>query len=128
MIGTGSTPVGQRYALDAQEPFFKSLNSGQLQLVAESALEMQLEPGQFVFVEGRPACLFYLILEGKMVLESEMADRKVVPVQTLGPGDELGWSLLFRPCSFQLKRSRHRANQNDILLPHPLAGPVRARS
>ena len=63
---------------------------------------MQFEPGQWILQEGSPANRFYLILEGKVVLESEMADRNVIPIQTLGPGDELGWAWLFPPYSLRL--------------------------
>jgi CRP/FNR family transcriptional regulator, cyclic AMP receptor protein len=85
------------YTLIAQQPFFKGLNAHQLQLLTESAMEMQFEPGQSIFQEGSPANRFYLILEGKVVLESELAERGMIPIQTLGRGDDLGWSWLFPP-------------------------------
>ena len=87
------------YALIAEQPFFKGLNSKQLQLLADSALEMRFETGATIFEEGSPANQFYLILEGEVLLESEMEDRNVIPIQTLGPGDDLGWSWLFPPYS-----------------------------
>jgi CRP-like cAMP-binding protein len=84
--------------LIAAQPFFKGMNPAQLQLLAESALEMKFEPGQKFFEAGSPANRFYLILEGKVVLESELAEPgTMLPVQTLGPGDNLGWSWLFPP-------------------------------
>ena len=83
--------------LIGQQPFFRGLNHQHLQLLADSALEMQFEPGQSIFEAGSPANRFYLILAGKVVLESEKADRSVIPVQTLGAGDDLGWSWLFPP-------------------------------
>ena len=59
---------------------------------------MKFEPEQTIFAEGSPANRFYLILEGKVVLESETEERGVmIPIQTLGPGDDLGWSWLFPP-------------------------------
>ena len=87
------------YALIAEQPFFKGLNSQQLQLLAASALEMKFETGAIIFEEGSPANRFYLILEGEVLLESEMEDRNVIPIQTLGPGNDLGWSWLFPPYS-----------------------------
>jgi len=90
------------YTLVARQPFFKGLNAGQLHLLAESALEMQFEVGQTIFEKGSPANRFYLILEGSVVLESEMADRSSIPIQTLGPGDDLGWAWLFPPYSMHL--------------------------
>jgi CRP-like cAMP-binding protein len=87
------------YTLIAKQPFFKGLNSQQLQLLAGSALEMKFETGATIFEEGSPANRFYLILTGRVELSSEMEDRNVIPVQTLGPGDDLGWSWLFPPYS-----------------------------
>ena len=85
------------YALIAEQPFFKGLNPQQLQLLAASALEMKFETGATIFVEGSPANRFFLLLTGRVELSSEMEDRNVIPIQTLGPGDDLGWSWLFPP-------------------------------
>ncbi len=87
------------YVLIAQQPFFNGLNSQQLRLLAASALEMKFETGVTIFEEGSPANRFFLILTGRVELSSEMEDRNVIPIQTLGPGDDLGWSWLFPPYS-----------------------------
>jgi CRP-like cAMP-binding protein len=87
------------YALIAQQPFFRGMTPQQLQLLAGSALEMKFETGATIFEEGSPANRFYLILTGGVELSSEMEDRNVIPIQTLGPGDDLGWSWLFPPFS-----------------------------
>ena len=84
-------------ALIKQQPFFKGLNNKQLELLTGSALEMKFETGAILFEEGSPANRFYLILTGRVELSVEMEDRNVIPVQTLGPGDDLGWSWLFPP-------------------------------
>jgi CRP/FNR family transcriptional regulator, cyclic AMP receptor protein len=89
------------YELIAQQPFFKGLSVHHLQLLTDSALEMKFGPEQTIFTEGSPANRFYLILEGKVVLESETEERGVmIPIQTLGPGDDLGWSWFFPPYAF----------------------------
>ena len=85
--------------LIAQQRFFKGLNPQHLKLLADSALEMEFAPGHVIFEEGSPANRFYLILEGQVVIESEKKDHNRIPVQTLGPGDDLGWSWLFPPYS-----------------------------
>jgi CRP-like cAMP-binding protein len=87
------------YVLIAKQPFFKGLNPQQLQLLAGSALEMKFETGAIIFEEASPANRFFLILSGRVQLSSEMEDRNVMPIQTLGPGDDLGWSWLFPPYS-----------------------------
>ncbi len=93
----GSTTSPLLFGLIAQQPFFKGLNSHQLQRLTDSAMEIQFEPGQVIFQEGSPANRFYLILAGKVVLETEREERGIFPLQTLGPGDDLGWSWLFPP-------------------------------
>ena len=95
----GDTLSEELYALIEQQLFFKGLNSQQLQLLAASALEMKFETEAILFEEGSPANRFYLILTGRVELSSEMEDRNVIPIQTLGPGDDLGWSWLFPPYS-----------------------------
>jgi len=85
------------YALIERQPFFKGLTPQQLRGLAGAALEMEFKPGQVLFEEGSPANRFYLILKGRVELAAEMEDRNVIPIQTLGPGDDLGWSWLFPP-------------------------------
>jgi CRP-like cAMP-binding protein len=85
------------YALIEKQPFFKGLNPRHLQVLAGSAMEMRYKSGQLIFEQDSPANQFYLILEGKVILESEMESRGVISIQTLGPGDDLGWSWLFPP-------------------------------
>src|SRR5271167_3031901 len=85
------------YNLIAQQPFFKELNASHLQLLTKSAMKMQFEPGRRIFHEGEPSNRFYLILEGKVEVESESEKDNKVSVGTLGPGDGLGWSWLFPP-------------------------------
>jgi CRP-like cAMP-binding protein len=85
------------YDLIERQPFFKGLDSRQLKLLTGLALEIKFEPGQAIFAEGSPANRFYLIVEGQVVVESEKEDHSVIPIQTLGPGDALGWSWLFPP-------------------------------
>jgi CRP/FNR family cyclic AMP-dependent transcriptional regulator len=85
------------YKLIERQPFFKGLNPPQLQLLADSAMKSEFETGQWILRDAEPANRFYLILEGRVVLESEVKDRGSVPIRTLGPGDDLGWSWLFPP-------------------------------
>lgn len=100
------SPAEPLHVLIAQQPFFKGLSSPHIQRLAESALIMNFAPGQAIFAEGSPANRFYLILEGRVVLESELNERgNRIALQTLGPGDALGWSWLFPP--YSLHQSAH---------------------
>lgn len=84
-------------AMVADQPFFKGLKPEHLQILADSALQVQFQPGQQIFREGDPANRFYLILRGKVVLEMEGKNGQPARFMTLGPGDDLGWSWLFAP-------------------------------
>jgi len=90
-------PSNKLYDLIAQQPFFGGLSASHLQLLTKSAMKMQFEPGRQIFHEGEPSNRFYLILEGKVEVESESEKDNPVSVGTLGPGDGLGWSWLFPP-------------------------------
>jgi CRP/FNR family cyclic AMP-dependent transcriptional regulator len=87
--------------LIARQPFFAGLDARHLQLLTGAALEMHFAAGESLFAEGSSANRFYLILEGRVVLETELEERGDFPIQTLGPGDDLGWSWLFPPYLLQ---------------------------
>lgn len=92
--GTGLQTL---YTLIAKQQFLKGLSPRHLEQLTESALQMQFAAGERIFREGDLANRFYIILEGKVVLESESEDGAMIPIQTLGPGEDLGWSWLFLP-------------------------------
>lgn len=74
-------------------PFLEGLKPNQIQKMAEIAMEVQFMRDQLIFREGDESSLFYLLLSGKVALEVS-APGKIVRVQTLGEGDEMGWSSL----------------------------------
>jgi CRP/FNR family cyclic AMP-dependent transcriptional regulator len=85
------------YALVAEQAFFKGLTPHQLQLLADSAMEQRFKAGECIYREGDPANRFYVILEGKVAIETEDGNGHMIGVQTLGPGEDIGWSWLFAP-------------------------------
>jgi CRP-like cAMP-binding protein len=89
-------------ALIAEQPFLRGFSTHHLQFFTDSAREMHFAPGESILAEGGPADRFYLILEGSVVLGAELEDLGIVHVQTLGPGDGLGWSWLFAPYHLHL--------------------------
>ena len=91
MVRRDESPLQE---LIAQQPFFKGLSTRQLATLAESALLMAFEPGQELLKEGGPANRFYLILAGKVAFEMEAdANGATIPIQLLGPGDEVHFTL-----------------------------------
>ena len=83
--------------LIAKQPFFFGLTPPQIEMLAESAMRADFATGQVIFREGEPANRFYLMLEGKVVLECRAESGEVIPIQTVGPGEDLGWSWMFAP-------------------------------
>lgn len=94
---SGNPASSQLRALIAQQPFFKGMSEPHLRLLAESAMVTEFKTGQWIYRQGDPANRFYLILDGKVLIESEVKERGMIPIRTLGPGDDLAWAWLFPP-------------------------------
>jgi CRP/FNR family cyclic AMP-dependent transcriptional regulator len=82
----------------AGHPFLKGMKPEHLQTLAACALEVEFKPGERIFREGELANRFYLIERGLVHVESEVQEHGPLLLQTIGPGDVLGWSWLFPPC------------------------------
>jgi CRP-like cAMP-binding protein len=96
-VAIGGPTSSQLLTQIAQQPFFRGLSEHHFQLLADSAMEMRFQSGQWIFRQGDPANRFYLILEGKVLIESEVKKHGRIPIRTLGPGDDLAWAWLFPP-------------------------------
>jgi CRP-like cAMP-binding protein len=79
-VADESTLPRSLYSLVAQQSFFTGLSDHQLQLLTDAAMEIQSEPGQSIFQEGSPASRFYFLLEGRVLLELEVAGRGTIPI------------------------------------------------
>ncbi len=81
--------------------FFKGLPEHVLKLLAAEAMALDFKPGATIFRSGSPANRFYLLVEGNVVLEAAPEKRddenKPALIETLGPGQVLGWSWLIPP-------------------------------
>ena len=87
----------------AGHPFLRGLKPEHLEIVARHAREAEFEAGQVIFHEGESAYQFYLILEGKVAVESYVPREDNIPVQVIGGGDVLGWSWLFPPFTWHFQ-------------------------
>jgi hypothetical protein len=83
-LANGSLASIKFLELIAQQPFFQKLSVDHLELLADSAMVTQFKPGKWIFRQGDPANRFYLILEGKVLIESEVRQRGMIPIRTLG--------------------------------------------
>jgi CRP/FNR family transcriptional regulator, cyclic AMP receptor protein len=78
-------------------PFCRDLAPQHIDLLIEAAMLREFKAGEIIFKEGDPANRFYIIQSGEVELESAHPDGQMVPIQTIGTGDVLGWSWLFPP-------------------------------
>ena len=57
--------------------------------------------GEYLAREGQTAHAFYLIQSGQVAIGTHLAERGAVPIQTVGPGEVVGWSWLLPPYRWQ---------------------------
>lgn len=74
-------------------PFLEGFPPKYLEKLCQLGIEATFEADQIVFREGDPSSFFYLILEGNVALEITTPNR-VLTIQTVEGGEELGWSSL----------------------------------
>jgi CRP/FNR family cyclic AMP-dependent transcriptional regulator len=81
----------------AEAPIFTGLEQPDLETIARCSTTAGFEEGEYVFREGQPADVFYLLRRGAVVLETFVPARGPVRLTTIHEGDVLGWSWLFAP-------------------------------
>jgi CRP-like cAMP-binding protein len=82
-------------SLDALQTF-EGLTAQQLDFIAGCAQNVHFDEGDFLLLEGYTTDTFYVLRSGSVALEMPGANQ-IVTIQTLGPGDLLGWSWLLPP-------------------------------
>lgn len=85
----------------AQEPLLANLQEADYEELAGCGHEVRFQTGHYLFFEGDPANVFYLLLDGTVRLEIAAGDMGMVPLETLQSGDILGWSWVTEPCTFR---------------------------
>ncbi|MCC6863064.1 MAG: Crp/Fnr family transcriptional regulator [Bryobacterales bacterium] len=77
-------------------PFTEGFTQEQLERLAGLAGQVRFQKNAIIFHEGDESSFFYLLLSGSVVLEVTAPGRSL-RIQTLGKGEELGWSSLLAP-------------------------------
>lgn len=85
-----------------EHPFLKGMTQEQIALLAGCAANVVFKAGQFVFREGEPTDMFYLIRQGKVQVETHIPQKGTVIIRTRTDDDVFGWSWLVPPyrCHF----------------------------
>jgi CRP-like cAMP-binding protein len=87
-------------ALDAvvlESPVFAGLPGDHAAQLAGCARTVGWKAGEALFKEGEPADTFYVLRRGRIALELFVPNRGPVTVETIEPGEVVGWSWLFPP-------------------------------
>lgn len=79
-----------------EHPLFHGMGERERQILADCAMRATFQPGMLVVATGQPANCFYLVIRGLIALETPGANAPM-RVQSIGPGDMLGWSWHFPP-------------------------------
>jgi CRP/FNR family cyclic AMP-dependent transcriptional regulator len=85
----------------AKHPFFEELEPKYLQLMVGCASNVRFGAGETIFTEGSDADQFYLIREGKVVVDVPAGKYEPVTIDVLRTGDVLGWSWLVPPYTWR---------------------------
>jgi CRP-like cAMP-binding protein len=101
-------------------PFLQGMTPHQHRILASCAMRAHFGPGETIFRAGDSANRFYLILSGKLVLESQGKGRGMVSIQTIGAGDVLGWSWLFPPYTWHFDASAVEPTEAIFIYGTPL--------
>jgi CRP-like cAMP-binding protein len=72
--------------------FCQSLDPDSLQHIAQLAEPQEYPPGRLLFKEGHASSYIYLLLQGSVTLEIEQPGKGSTPIETIQPGELLGWS------------------------------------
>lgn len=81
---------------------FAGMQPSHLELIAGCARNQHVAQDSLLLREGEPADVFYLIRRGIVALEVHSPGRGSLLIETLHPGDVVGWSWLFAPYRWQL--------------------------
>lgn len=87
--------------LIAEQPLVAGMRPEHLAVIAGCAQNVRFEAGELILQEGSAADRFYFLRSGAVALEIAVHGRDNLVIETLGPGDALGWSWLFEPYRWQ---------------------------
>jgi len=80
-----------------KHPFLASMDDKLIKTLTSCASNVVFQEGGRLFHEGEDAKLFFLIRSGRVALELQAGERGAIRIQTVGPGEVLGWSWLISP-------------------------------
>jgi CRP-like cAMP-binding protein len=106
-------------------PVLDALPTGSRERLLRLGRDVSFPAGALLFEEGGRADRFWIIRSGSVALSLHVPGRRPPTVETLGPGDLLGWSWLFPPYEWHLgaeARSPVHADEFDAATVRVLCG------
>jgi len=99
--------IAERAAMSALagHEFLRDMPSSQVARLATVAGLQDVPAGHRFFEEGQRADRFWLLQEGRAMLDLHVPGRGDVIIESLGPGTVLGWSWLFPPYEWRFGAS-----------------------
>jgi CRP/FNR family transcriptional regulator, cyclic AMP receptor protein len=85
----------------APHPFLQGVGERIAAQLAAVAKPFSAKPGEVFARQGEAAEAFFLIQAGHVALDLYTPNRGAVPIQTVGPGECVGWSWLVPPNRWQ---------------------------
>jgi CRP-like cAMP-binding protein len=85
----------------AGHAFLRGLNHRHLLALASGARPVIFAPNEYLAREGETARAFYLVQSGHVAVQARGPNHRPVRVQTVGPGDVVGWSWIVPPYRWQ---------------------------
>jgi CRP-like cAMP-binding protein len=80
-----------------QHPFLHELSDEHMETLVGCASNVRFADGNVLVREGELANKFFLIRTGRIALEVDLPGKGGLRIQTVGPGEVLGWSWLISP-------------------------------
>ena len=80
-----------------KHPFLINLDDSLVKTLTSCASNVVFPEGTRLFLEGEEAKVFFLIRTGRVALETQAGEKGAIRIQTVGPGEVLGWSWLISP-------------------------------
>ncbi len=77
--------------------FFEGMDPCYLEILAENAVHVDFEPGDYLLRQCEACEYFYIILSGKVAVVSYCGGRDPVTIEYLSRNKVLGWSWLIPP-------------------------------
>lgn len=80
-----------------EHSFFSGISPADTELIAGCGINRHFKSGEYLAREGEPADHFYVVRKGLISVELYSPTHGSIPIQTMNPGEVVGFSWIFPP-------------------------------